>query len=206
MILESVMMPKKFLILIGLISLLAPGLAACGDDGGDPTDADAGDAVSNDAVSDIDGVTLSVRGEMEREREGTAEFKLFKSDEIGIWLLSMKDESPRTFTLSIQDMAEPWRVGHPEPGTYPIGHSLDTALRFEARYRHIGDYDLPYQYGYQTGHEVGGTLTIETSTETQISGSFEFRAIRRGEDVFADEPGGEIEVSGRFVAHEMELE
>lgn len=197
------MMHKNFFILIGLVSLLAMGPAGCGDDsdnsGGDPTDADALD--SGDEVPDVGSVTLTLSGEMERERAGTAEFILADSESIGAWMLSMGDASPRTFNLSIVNISDdPSEITRPGPGIYPIANQFDEPGMFRASYEHVGDYDQPYKYFYHTNNEVGGTLTIETSTEAMMSGSFEFRANRSREDPWSDEPRGEVEISGSFTA------
>ncbi len=83
-------------------------------------------------------------------------------------------------------------VSRPSPGTYDIGSEM--APSFSAGYSNI-EGGLNDDHSYETTNQTGGTLTIESSTNERVTGSFEFTAVH------IDEGNSQtVTISGRFEA------
>jgi len=156
-------------------------------------------------------VTISISGDVEDEKTGTA---LFSGAGVGgnehSWGIHIDDSDPGPHTYNFQLLftdtdEEP--IDQPEAGTYNIGNHV-----------HTDDPDSPVFTGAYSDHEAGflyfsltemcggeyahtGTLTIDSATEAVITGSFEFDAFySNAEDCDEGIMTTTITIAGEFAA------
>jgi|SRR5690625_686258 len=148
--------------------------------------------------ADTSYANLTLSGDIEGERSGSAFFQQISSGQTEIWDLSFWDSGPQTFEVNFMLIGnENSPVSQPGPGTYPIGFDpLNSNTVFFGIYTDIKDGDLINTDEYDTFNSEG-TLTIETSNENRMKGSFEFTAHSRTD---MGEVGKTIHVSGSFEA------
>lgn len=167
-----------------------------------------------DLGGDFGQVSLTVSGDVQGEKTGQADFYGDEPGGQGIhyWELSFNDFSPQTYslTLSLMDFDE---IQRPGSGTYEIG--FDTPNPFEERgepvflgiYTHIPNGSFTDAMEFETGlfcteeSPRGGTLVITSSSSSEVSGSFSFKAANYDFDDSGNcIVNGEIEVEGEFNA------
>ncbi len=89
-------------------------------------------------------------------------------------------------------------MSRPSPGTYVIGQGGNNVEAFSVVYTRIENEDFANAIEYDTSlEENAGTLTIETSNENEVSGTFSFTAVKRDDQFNVT---GQIQVSGSFTA------
>ena len=113
--------------------------------------------------------------------------------------ISMLDFSPQTFTLSLDMTVMDENAPQPGPGTYQIGSDSSNpgSPFFNATLTLIENEDFANAVEYHTYVTGGGTLTITTSNEDELSGSMDFTA-----DEYDDTLNkvGTVDVIGSFSA------
>lgn len=112
------------------------------------------------------------------------------------WELSFHDYGPQTFslTLMLTDLEE---VNQPQPGNHSIGHHPTDPTVFLGIFTNIEDGNYESMVEYDTFTSLG-TLTIVSSTDEKVVGSFEFSANTRDEQFSVI---GSINISGSFEAY-----
>lgn len=175
---------KKFLSVFMLCISMA--ISSCGDDNDNPPSQDFGE------------VNFTVTGDFEAEKSGFADFDSLSSLSLTSWSIDTNDFSPQTFSLSFGNISATRTVSRPAPGTYVIGQGGNEVDDFSAIYTHIENEDFANAIEYDTLlEENAGTLTIETSNENEVKGSFNFTAFKRDDDFNVT---GQIQVNGSFTA------
>ncbi|WP_293011560.1 hypothetical protein [Mongoliibacter sp.] len=162
-------------------------LTACdgNDNGSDPT-------------SNADDFQLEVSGDFQTTASGFADFDGMSSFGVNTWEISMNDNNPQSLSLQLMLTSSSSDVSRPSPGTYEIGFEPNSAAVFTAIYTHIPEGDFMASEEYSTLSEgYGGTLTITSSSENRVEGSFNF-SVAKTDDNF--NVTGEIEVIGEFTA------
>ena len=157
-------------------------------------------------------MTLKVTGDFEAERSGQADFHGLDSGSIYMWEIHGNDYSPQTFSLSfLHNSVE--SIDRPGPGTYDVKNQVGQTpwgdpepMAFTAIYTHIENENYAGSVEYSTllcteQFPSGGTLTITSSSDEEISGSFQFTAHNvEIEDTGTCISHGTIHVSGSFDA------
>ena len=150
---------------------------------------------------DLGEVELTLSGDLDGVRAGMADFYGQEAAGLHLWEISMHDFSPQTFSLTLIRSALD-SVQRPDVGTYEIDGN-DTG--FSAIFTHIPDGDFANVTEYadvlcRDEFGLGGTLTIETSSDELVTGRFQFTVA----DVDLDASGcvalGSIDVEGEFTA------
>lgn len=146
-------------------------------------------------------VSITVTGDIEAELSGMADFDGMQSGQnVHTWEISFNDFNPQTYTMLFLKSEEE-EFPQPAEGAYSIGDLND---EFNAFYLHVeGNFDTTEFTTFDlcgTG-DAGGTLTLENSTENEVVGRFDYRALH--EDF--DESGvcrvlGSVRVRGEFKA------
>jgi hypothetical protein len=184
--------PTDMTILIASFGL-AFGLAGCDDD--------SSSSGSGGGGGDLGDVELTVRGDVEGARTGMADFHGDENVGLHYWQISMHDHGPQSFSLTLtKSSVDP--IERPGVGT----HVLDGPENgFSAVFTHIpdGDYANATEYSDVLCRDelgLGGTLTISSSSDEMVAGSFQFVLA----DYDLDETGcvllGSVEVEGEFTA------
>ncbi len=164
-------------------------LTACSDNGNDPDVDTPGDA------------TVTISGEIEGEHEGWGLFNQSELPQGEDWGIQLTNNS--SFHVQISLWSIDGSVTRPSPGSYTISSETSD---FTGIYTDLesGGIGAGADYEYSTIHEeTGGTLIIESSTDEEVSGSFEFVAAHD-----TDEHGnvyGFVTVSGEFTATNQNL-
>lgn len=178
-----------------LALLLTVGIVSCSSDDDTPP------GPIKPAGSDIGSGTFTMSGDEQGVRSGMAYFELITIEGLGskIWTIDIYDHSPQTFSLGFSCTTLANDPSQPGIGTYPIGIDLDnpTAIFFNADLSLIENENYADAVDYSSSIYVAGAVTITTSTDKKISGTFEFAA-----DSFDDlmNVTGSIVVSGSFSA------
>lgn len=193
----------KHAIWLGFLTTIMVFIGSCSDNSTGP-----------DGSDDSGSATLTITGDFEAERTGFADF--YASPELSggmyYWQISIHDFAPQTFDLAIMriDFNE---IERPSVGTYEISEQIpnpfsdDDEIIFFADYTHIVDEDFNNTTGYSTSlicpeFSAGGELNITSSSNSEISGNFEFSA----HHIEYDSEGNcvlesSITVSGQFTAN-----
>lgn len=172
---------KKFLVSIGLLVLLS---SCSGDD--------------SSSSGNLNTVSIEVTGDFEAEKLGIADFGLIDIGSTNSWELNMSDINPQTFNLRFVLNSVNQAIQRPTPGTYEIGFETNSNSVFTAFYIDVPNGNLSESKEYTTLDEnYGGTLTIDSSDNDVVTGSFEFTAAHVDEDFNVI---GEINVVGEFEA------
>lgn len=140
---------------------------------------------------------LTISGDIEGTRTGTADFYYGSTGPITLWDISSHDSrTGQTFSfyLRIQSMNE--EIPQPKPGTYKIALAPNSTDIFNASFTDIIDRENHVQKEYSARGDAG-TLTIEVSNEKQVKGHFEFTA---HEADALGEASAQITVKGKFDA------
>lgn len=148
-------------------------------------------------------VTLSVTGDVEGTFSGVADFDVVSTTQTQVWTMNMYDNTPQNFSLSFFDVSIE-EVQRPEPGVYTIGSSVSADYSAVFEYFPGGDYEQGE--GYSTSHildgfigsDTHGKLTITSSNDNTVQGSFEFNA-HRLDDVM--NVVGTVQIVGEFTAN-----
>lgn len=169
----------------------------------------------NSKGPDTDGfgeITLTVTGDVEAERTGIADFHGLDQGSIKSWEIHGNDVSPQTFSLSMSHIStDP--IERPGTGSYEITYPVAQIpgedpgpMTFSPAYTHIenGDFTSAVEYSYvicADDFPGGGTLNITSSSDEEISGTFQFTA----HNVDVDDMGncilnGTVHVNGSFDA------
>lgn len=172
------------------------GISSCSkdDDDGVPPDSEMGSA------------TVKVTGEVEDEFTGMVDFELDQYSNTYMFDISIHDFSPQTFSVSFHAMSfSDDDLEIPGPGTYTLG--TFPKADYGAEFIHIIDEDFVNTFDYysfdflpenEEDEDVTGVLSITSSNEDKMEGSFEFTAHRTDDDLNIL---GTVEVSGEFSAH-----
>lgn len=177
---------KKTSFLLSLMLLVVMGLYACGSDDDNPPSQEFGE------------VNFTVTGDFEAEKSGFADFAGLNFGAASQWEISTNDFSPQTFSLNFSNFSATNTVSRPAPGTYVIGQGGNNVEAFSVVYTRIENEDFANAIEYDTLlEENAGTLTIETSNENEVSGTFSFTAVKRDDQFNVT---GQIQVSGSFTA------
>jgi len=179
---------KKVVVLI--TTILFVGFIAC-----DSND-DKNNAPNNSGLGEIN---FTVTGEVEGDFSGMADFHHFEMMNSETWEISGNNYDPQTFSLQfmsgvVGDVAE-----RPLPGIYTIGNTVKSD--YKSIFTHIpnGSFSNSTEYSSIYGENSNsGTLTITTSNEETVNGSFEFTAYRVDNNLNIV---GTIEATGEFTAN-----
>ncbi|MGM0634529.1 MAG: hypothetical protein ACQESK_00575 [Bacteroidota bacterium] len=180
---------KKKPIFLCLFVLLLLGFSACSSD----DDSSSGPS----STDDLGSTNFVVTGDFEAEKSGFADFASLDLGSISTWEISTHDYSPQTFSLNFMLTSATNEVAQPEPGTYTIGFETNSTEVFHVVYTRIDDGDFSSAVEYTTWDSDSGTLTIQSATENQVTGSYDFTAYYY-DDAF--NKTSEIQVSGEFAA------
>lgn len=185
---------KNSNLITSIILVLLLSLISCSSDDDNPNNG-----------QEFGSFELTVTGDIEATKSGFADFTQFNFSSLQDWSIDMFDPngSSQTMDLSISTSSAVEDVSRPEPGTYDIGFSATDPSVFSAIYVHIPNGNFSESVEYSTlpisdDTSYGGTLTITTSTENTVSGSFEFTAAKVDDNLNIT---GEINVSGEFTAN-----
>jgi hypothetical protein len=129
-----------------------------------------------------------------------ASFGAIDSGSLHTWQIEIADYT--NFHVNIAQNSFEGPVSRPGPGTYDIGHASDAD--FEAEYSNT-EGGLNDDHSYSTSflfEVVGGTLTIDSSSDERVEGSFEFVAAHIDS---WEEPEGTVTVTGTFSAINEDL-
>lgn len=151
-----------------------------------------------DPITNADDFQLEVSGDFQTTASGFADFEGRSAFGVNSWEISMNDNNPQTLSLQLSLNSSSSDVSRPSPGTYDVGFEPNSTSVFTAIYTHIPDGSFVNSEEYSTLSEgFGGTLTITSSSENRVEGSFDF-SLAKTDDNF--NVTGEIEVKGEFTA------
>jgi hypothetical protein len=152
----------------------------------------------SDPISGADDFQLEVSGSFQSTASGFADFDGMSSFGVNTWEISMNDNNPQSLSFQLMLTSSTSNVTRPAPGTYQIGFEPNSTSVFTAIYTHIpnGDFTASEEYSTLT-EEYGGTLTITSSSDNTVEGSFNV-ILAKTDDNF--NVTGEIEVVGEFTA------
>ncbi len=128
-------------------------------------------------------VTLSITGDVEGTFSGIADFDVVSTSQTQVWTMNMYDYNPQIFSLSLVDISIE-DVSRPEPGVYTIGSSVSADYSAVFDYFPGGNYEQGKSYSTShildgfIGSDTYGILTITSSNDNTVQGSFEFNAHR----------------------------
>jgi|SRR5690554_3091646 len=170
--------------------LLSTSLVACGGDDNN---------VNNSGGFDLGEISVTVSGDMEGNFSGMADFDHLATGNIETWEISGHDYDPQSFSISFMDMVIGGSAERPLPGTHSIGGVLaDYTAGFEY-FPDPGNYFEYIEYSTIFGsNPTSGTLTVTSSNENTVKGSFEFTAYRVDDNLNIV---GTVQVSGEFTAN-----
>jgi hypothetical protein len=94
------------------------------------------------------------------------------------WDILIIDEQPRSFEISIRNSSGEL-LTRPSTGTYRLGVTSDSD--YAATYSE-GSLAKPTTYSTLSGENTG-TMVITSSTDDEITGTFEFTAINSGQQI-----------------------
>ena len=170
-----------------IFSALLIILVACSSD----------DKGSSDGT-DFGNFQLTVSGDFEATKSGFADFDGLDAFGVQTWEISMNDNNPSTISLQFMLASSTTQVARPSTGTYEIGFDANSTSVFSAIYTHIPDGNFMASEEYSTLPEgYGGTLTITSSSDNKVEGSFEFSVAKTDNNFNVV---GDITVSGEFNA------
>jgi hypothetical protein len=164
---------------------------SCSDDNDGPEDISMGEA------------NFTVSGAVEGEKSGQADFHHLTDLPGGLenWEISIHDFSPQTFSLQFS-LSSSNSITQPGTGTYEIGFEANSSNVFLAIYTHIPNGDFMNSTEYSTLWGGAGTLTITTSNEDTVSGSFQFSATEVDDELNVV---GTINITGEFTAKKRQF-
>lgn len=153
-------------------------------------------------------MTLEVTGEVNGSFKGMADFNHLKVSQTESWSIAGHDMKPQTFSLDITAIGNQFTsntIGRPEPGNYSIG-GMQTA-DYQATFTHIVDEDFYNSNGKNVTYTTtylnegqNGTLTITSSTEETVKGTFSFTA--HPQDTSSPDASSKtVQIQGEFTAH-----
>lgn len=154
--------------------------------------------------------SFTVTGAVTGQNSGIAEFYSFGAFGVYTWTIELYNNAPQTFEITFTKVGTS-PISRPAPGTYNLRTGLlDTG--FTAVYgnisgRDVTEYTPIFSDLCPAASGDGGTLTIESSSEDRIKGTFEFV----GSDFDFNESGtcivlGTVEVKGEFDARRIVLD
>lgn len=159
------------------------------------TSCDSDDKGSSEGT-DFGSFQLNVSGDFEATKSGFADFDGLDAFGVQTWEISMNDDNPSTISLQFMLASSTTQVTRPSTGTYEIGFDANSTSVFSAIYTHIPDGNFMASEEYTTlPHGYGGTLTITSSSDDKVEGSFDFSVAKTDENFNVS---GEITVSGQF--------
>lgn len=181
---------NKLYYFLVFLSFVLSGYS-CSDDNDGPENMDMGEA------------TFTVTGAVEDEKSGQADFHHLTGLPGGLenWEISIHDFSPQSFSLQF-NLSSSSGIKQPGPGTYEIGFEANSSNVFLAIYTHIPDGNFMNSTEYSTLWGGGGTLTITTSNEDTVSGSFQFSAAEVDDELNVV---GTVNITGEFTAKKRQF-
>lgn len=174
-------------VVLFMTSLLSVSLMSCGNDD------------NNSSSSDFGEINITVTGQLEDNFSGMADFHQSEVLSTQVWEISGHDYNPQTFSIQLMDVGITDDAERPSPGTYSIGNTVNAD--YTVNFTHIpnGSFSNSVEYSTTYGNNANnGTLTITSSTENTVKGSFECTAYRVDNNLNII---GTIQVVGDFTAN-----
>ena len=152
----------------------------------------------NNITSKLGEIKFSISGGIEANKEGIADFDKLDIMNTSTWELGGHDISPQTFSLNFSLLSANQSITRPQPGTYTIGFDVNNSDAFHAVYTHIEDGDFANSVEYTTWEQNSGTLTIDSSSEDKVTGSFNVTLYKYDDTLNIED---EIQLNGTFSAN-----
>jgi len=152
----------------------------------------------NNITSKLGEIKFSISGGIEANKEGIADFDKLDIMNTSTWELGGHDISPQTFSLYFSLLSANQSITRPQPGTYTIGFDVNNSDAFHAVYTHIEDGDFANSVEYTTWEQNSGTLTIDSSSEDKVTGSFNVTLYKYDDTLNIED---EIQLNGTFSAN-----
>lgn len=146
--------------------------------------------------------TITVTGEVEGTYSGMADFHYIDHTSGASWEIFLHDSSPAMFSLTIMQFGVDEDVTRPGTGTYSIGGAVlaDYAGVFSF---YDGNPMSSIEYGTEIKDGDAGSLTITSSDENTVKGTFQFTADRHDDEMNVV---GTINASGEFTANKRQFD
>jgi len=148
----------RYFATVLLLSFLMTFMS-CSDDSSGPGDLD-----------DLGEASMNVSGDIDTNHSGQADFWSMQFSGINTWEIHMNDFNPQTFSLTFL-LTSMEAIERPEAGTY----ELDELEGFSVIYEYIEDQDFENAREFSNvfcDDSDNGTLTISSSSDSEIRGSF----------------------------------
>ncbi len=149
-------------------------------------------------------VNLTVTGAIEKSFSGMCDFQSYSF--ANMWEIdghdgkSVNGQNTQSFSISITETGED--ASKPDVGEYDIGPLLDAPYQFSLIHIIDNDFESSVEYGTLLFEEDVGTLTISSSSEKEVKGSFNLTASEIVDDEMGlPTRGPEVKIKGEFTAY-----
>jgi len=177
---------KKLTLFISSLLIIFLGFTACSDS-----------STNSSSQMNTGTGSFTISGDVEGNKTGIADFRAYESAGVHTWDILIYDHNPMTFNVSFNLLSND-PIDRPSVGTYELSTGNFQGTEFMGIFTDYSE-GMSQSEGYNVGiGGTGGTLTITTSSENLMEGTFEFTAVTFDDDGAID---GSVSVTdGEFSA------